>query len=66
MNDHLDMWPKEIGNPARRALVAAGFTKLTQLAEVSEKELLALHGVGPKATRILKQMLADQNLSFKS
>jgi DNA-directed RNA polymerase alpha subunit len=65
MNDHLDLWPKEIGNPARRALVSSGFTKLEQLTKLSKKELLAIHGVGPKATGILKQMLADKGLSFK-
>ncbi len=30
-----------------------------------EKELLALHGMGPKAVRILKQLLADEGLRFK-
>ena len=66
MNNQPDMWPKEIGNPARQALVAAGLTQIKQLTNLSEKDLLAFHGVGPKAIRILKQLLTDQGLSFKS
>lgn len=41
--------------PAERALIHAGYTKLDQLAGVSEKELLKLHGMGPKAIRILNE-----------
>ncbi|RZQ65849.1 hypothetical protein [Amycolatopsis suaedae] len=45
--------PKAIGRPATRALVNAGITSLRQVAEVGEARLRALHGVGPKAVRIL-------------
>ena len=54
-----------IGAPAQRALANHGITSLNQLTKYSEAELLALHGVGPKALRILKQLLAEQKLSFK-
>ena len=54
-----------IGRPAQSALLHAGITTLDQLTEYSEKELLALHGFGPKALGILKQVLADNNLSLK-
>ena len=57
-------FPKGIGNPATNALVAAGYTRLAQLAKVSEAELLALHGVGPKAIRMLREVLAERGLSF--
>jgi NAD-dependent DNA ligase len=57
-------FPK-IGKPAERALLAAGFTRLEQLSNVSEAELSKLHGVGPKALGILKQPLAQKNLAFK-
>lgn len=56
--------PKSIGAPARRALAAAGYTQLAQLTAVSEAELLRLHGVGPKATRLLREALAAQGLAF--
>lgn len=54
-----------IGAPAARALEGIGVTKLEQLAHHTEKELLALHGVGPKALRILKEAMSANSLTFK-
>ena len=54
-----------IGNPARRALEHAGYTSPLQLPGLSEKELLKLHGVGPKAVVILRAALAERGLSFR-
>lgn len=51
--------PQKIGRPAQRALASAGFTSLEQLSKVSEKELLKLHGMGPKAIRIIREALAE-------
>jgi predicted flap endonuclease-1-like 5' DNA nuclease len=56
--------PRSIGAPARRALAAAGYTRLVQLTSVSEAELLRLHGVGPKAIRLLREALAARGLAF--
>jgi hypothetical protein len=50
--------PKAIGRPATRALLNAGITTLDQVAGLSDAELSALHGVGPKAIRILREALA--------
>ena len=50
--------PKAIGRPATQALVGAGVTTLTQVAQISDAELLAMHGVGPKAVRILREALS--------
>lgn len=47
--------PSSIGKPATNALLAANITTLKQIAELSDEELLALHGVGPKAVRILRE-----------
>jgi len=44
--------------PARRALAAAGITRLAQLAQRTESELLALHGIGPNALAALRAALA--------
>lgn len=44
-----------IGRPARDALEVAGVTRMAQLAEWTERDLLALHGVGPKAIRLLRE-----------
>lgn len=57
-------FPRDIGNPATRALDNAGYRELRELTAVSETELLALHGVGPKAVRILREALAEHGLTF--
>ncbi|MGI5166193.1 DNA-binding protein [Spirillospora sp. CA-253888] len=57
--------PKGIGAPATRALTLAGHRSLERLTEVSERDLLKLHGVGPKAVRILRETLAERGLSFR-
>ena len=54
-----------IGAPAMRALTHEGYTTLKQLTKLSEAELAQLHGVGPKAVRILKETLKANGLSFK-
>jgi deazaflavin-dependent oxidoreductase (nitroreductase family) len=53
-----------LSQPAQRALKAAGYTSLEQLAGVSEADLLNLHGVGPKAIETLRQALGEQGLAF--
>jgi hypothetical protein len=57
----LDELPR-IGVPATRALQLAGYTGLGQLAGVPRATLAALHGVGPKALRILDEALAGHGL----
>ena len=57
----LDELPK-IGAPATRALNNAGYTSLRQLAGVPRGELAKLHGMGPKALRIIEDNLAKQGL----
>lgn len=47
--------PKAVGAPATRAFDAAGHRALEDLAGVSEKALLALHGVGPRAIKVLRE-----------
>lgn len=44
-----------IGSPATSALVTIGVTKASQLKDFTEKDLLAIHGIGPKAIRLLKE-----------
>lgn len=54
-----------LGNPARRALEHAGITSVEKLAAYSEKEILALHGLGPASLPKLRQGLAEVGLAFK-
>ena len=62
--------PAQIGDlpplsrPANSALLQAGITTLAQAADHSARDLLAMHGVGPKAIRLLDAALADHGLSF--
>ena len=53
-----------IGAPATRALAAAGFTELGQLAGVPEADLSRLHGMGPKALGVLREALEARGLSL--
>ena len=54
-----------IGAPATRALEIEGYTQLKQLTKVSEEELAQLHGIGPKAIRILGEALKAKGWAFK-
>lgn len=55
--------PTNIGKPATRALNGAGITTLKQVASQTEDRLLALHGVGPKAIRLLNDALSAAGLA---
>ncbi len=57
--------PHEIGKTAARELSLNGITTLKQVAARSRKELLAIHGVGPKAVRILAQTLAGSGRKLR-
>jgi predicted RecB family nuclease len=56
--------PTGLSKPAQRALAAAGYTTLEELAGASERHLSSLHGMGPKTIRQLRAALADSGLSF--
>lgn len=58
-----DELPK-LAAPARRALDAAGVTRLSQLADWKEADLARLHGMGPRALQALRDALAANGLSF--
>lgn len=47
--------PTTLGRPASRAFAAAGYRVITDLDGVSARDLLALHGVGPRAIKILRE-----------
>jgi DNA-directed RNA polymerase alpha subunit len=59
-----DDFPSGISNPARRALANAGYDRLDQLTSVTAADLGRLHGMGPKALRLLREALHDRGLSF--
>jgi predicted flap endonuclease-1-like 5' DNA nuclease len=53
-----------IGRTATRALALEGITRHDQLTTVTASHLLAIHGIGPKAIRILREELAARGLAF--
>ncbi|MFJ8065285.1 RNA polymerase alpha subunit C-terminal domain-containing protein [Psychrobacillus sp. NPDC096426] len=52
--------------PARRALENNGITSLQQLSNVSEKDILKFHGMGPASLPKLRAALEAEGLSFKN
>jgi len=64
MTDQAPDLPSGLGAPAERALHQAGYSRLEQFTEVREAELLALHGVGPKAVARLREALHARGLTF--
>jgi DNA-directed RNA polymerase alpha subunit len=55
----------KLGGPALRALLHEGIDTLTKLSKRTEKEILGLHGMGPKSMPTLKKALKDKGLSLK-
>ena len=57
-------WQVAMGGSTAAALENAGVTSLEQLVTWTESDLLALHGMGPKAIGILRERLAEQGLGL--
>lgn len=57
--------PDAIGKTAARELSVNGISSLGQVAARSKRDLLAIHGVGPKAIAILGDALAARGLRFR-
>jgi predicted flap endonuclease-1-like 5' DNA nuclease len=53
-------FPVGMPGPALRALASAGIRSMRDLASWSERDIAALHGMGPKAMQILRQGLAEK------
>lgn len=56
--------PEKLAAPAKRALSSAGINTLNNLANHTESEILALHGIGKNALVMLKKALNEAGLSF--
>nr|WP_067060068.1 DNA-directed RNA polymerase subunit alpha C-terminal domain-containing protein [Mucilaginibacter sp. L294] len=54
----------KLSKPAQRALANAGINNLEELAKLTEKELMQLHGIGKSALPVLKGAMAAKGLSF--
>ncbi|MED4461910.1 DNA-binding protein [Metabacillus fastidiosus] len=56
--------PEKLVKPALRALTGAGYIRLDQFTELTESDVLQLHGMGPKALDQIRQALSARGLSF--
>lgn len=52
--------------PAARALASVGITSLAELSSRPWSEISQLHGIGPKALRILRAALDERGLKASS
>ena len=59
-----DLKSIKISEPAHRALESAGIKTLEQAAQYTRKQLLALHGFGPKGLRLLEETLKAHGLGL--
>ncbi|MGD9711853.1 MAG: DNA-binding protein [Thermomicrobiales bacterium] len=55
-------FPKGMSQPALRALEEVGFVRLEDAAGASKRELLRLHGFGPKSIPLLDDGLRERKL----
>ena len=58
--------PPGLSNPAKRALLSSGVTRISELTKHREDDLAALHGMGPTGIKALKAALKSQGKSFRS
>lgn len=56
--------PSRLGKPTKRALAGAGYSRLEQFTKVSEREVMKLYGMGPKAMSQIRRALAARGQSF--
>lgn len=54
-----------LSNPARNALLHYGIDTVEKLAEHTEKEIIALHGIGKASLPTFKKVLEEAGLNFK-
>ena len=53
-----------IGRPARNALLTVNITELKQLTQYTARDILTLHGIGPKVIENLAKALEAEGLYF--
>lgn len=62
--DETSQFTPRIGKVACRGLALPGYTRYDQLTGVTPAHLLRIHGVGPKAIRVLEEELAARGQVF--
>lgn len=57
---------QKLSRPARNALLYEGIDSFDKLANLSEKQVLSIHGIGPKSLPTMREVLTQMNKSFQS
>ena len=58
-------FPAGMSGPSLRALAGAGVRSMDDVAGRTEAELTALHGMGPKGIRLLREALAASGRTLR-
>jgi DNA-directed RNA polymerase alpha subunit len=58
-------FPTGLSGPALRALHTAGIRSVDELTRLTERDLAALHGMGPKGIVVLRDALRARGLEFR-
>lgn len=56
----------KLAKPAQRALANAGINTLEELSQLTEAELMRLHGMGKIALQIIKADMLKHQIPFKT
>ncbi len=54
-----------LSRPARNALEHAGINDFDKLSSLSKKELLSIHGIGPKTLPVVNESLAQMGMKLR-
>lgn len=55
----------KLSSPARNALEHAGVNDFDRLTSLSKKELLSLHGIGPKTLPVVNECLDQMGMKLR-
>lgn len=61
-----NLFLKQFSAPARRALEKLEIVRVHDICNYTENELTRVHGMGPKALEIMKTLMKELNINFKS
>ena len=62
----IDFLLLKLSKPAQRALLGAGITSLEQFQDLTEKELMELHGIGKTGISTIKLVLSENGILLKN
>ena len=61
---YLDFLDK-LSKPAKNGLLHEGIDDFDKLSELTEKEILSIHGIGPKSLPVVRECLAQTGMKLK-